>query len=425
MKTRTKDFVAMGVMLAIIVALLLLGTDAQGQDNPSYSNVTAQHRDAYLRPDAGAGVRHRPDGPAKQKNIEASQDGRRFPLSDTDITYGVLALPTQSWDKTSQSWDFRGLKFIIEQAINAGKRLYLRPWSAVQGTAFKAIPEHFQTITRQSPAGMRTAININDAQTWTRLLEYYLQFNKQIVQPYKEHIIGVDATWGGSIDGGQTSYAGHLGGGNLTSVFGFRQEKLLEELDFQRDLWGPGMICHISPNTSDEWVTAYFAREECKARRQDSRPFRETRSTNQKADKYGWDVTLDIYEITGGHLGQWTEKSGHWYPQLEQFYGPDYPGNVERAFIDVRDRKGFIWPMSSFPDRATEPQYWSHYLDGPNGALLYVPGQIERFYDSWHDGVVIPPDPPPTPIDSTLYLMILENSARIDTLYQWTGTAPK
>jgi hypothetical protein len=415
-------------MIVMAAAIIWVST-TQAQHNPSYSNVTAQHVDAYLRPDALAGVRNRPDGPAKQKNIDAGQNGTRYPLTDTDITYGVLALPTQSWNKQTQAWDFRGLKHIIERAIAAGKRVYLRPFTAVQGT-YLAIPEHFKTISATHNGCNRTAVNINDGETWTRLLQYYVAFHDQIIKPYKEHLIGIDATWAGSIDGGQPSYAGHLCGGNLTSVFGFRREKLLEELDFQRDLWGAGMICHLSPNTSDEWVTAYFAAEDCKARRQDSRPYRETRSTNAKAEKYSWSVLLDIYEITGGNLAQWTKQGSRHYDEMTRFYGSDFPGNVERAFIDVRDREGFVWPMSSFPSKAAEPQYWTHYLEGPQGALAYVPGQIEAFYDSWHDGYVPPPDtlPPPIdppPADSTLLKLIEKNAADIEALYDWHHTAPK
>lgn len=396
------------------------------QDNPSYSAVTSQHPDAYLRVDLLQGVRNRPDGPAKNKVIDACKNGTRYPLDDPDIGFGILAAPTQSWNKETQSWDFRGLKHAIETAIAAGKRIYLRPFTAVAGT-YTCIPEHFKTITRQSPAGSRTAIDVNESDTWQRLLHYYFEFYRQIVEPYHEHLIGIDATWAGSIDGGQPSYTGHLGGGNLTTVFGFSQDRLKNELQYQWDLWGGGMICHISPNTSDEWITAWFAGLGCKARRQDSRPFRETLSTWEKAEKFSWEVVLDIYEITGGHLGQWTKQSGHWYPELVRFYGSDYPENVIRAFEDVRERKGFIWPMSSYPSKSQETEYWTHYLEGPDGALAYVPGQVEAFYDSWHDGEPPPgpdpdpdpepePEPEPSPIDSTLYEMISELEGRVVVL---------
>ena len=372
------------------VLCLLLAAPAVAQHNPSYSGMgNALQQDAYLRPDLLAGIRFQPDSPAKRKAQDAVINGTRYPLNDPDIKWGVWATPIQQWNKAEQRWDFRGLKHIIDSAIAGGKRyIYLRPVHFAAAFHIHSIPEHFKSVTAVHNGHTFTTVDIMDDPTFARLKGYYTAFNEQIVRPYHKWIIGIDATWAGSIDGGQTAYVAHLPGGDLTSVFGFSKAKLLEEIQFQYDLWGGGMICHISPNTIDHWVTEFYSNLGCNARRHDSRPFRETRFTNQKADLFGWEVLLDIYEITGGHLGAWTKQSGRWYggEGLERFYGTDYPGNVERAFTDVKREKGFIWPMASFPSKQQEPQYWTHYLEGPDGALNYVPGQIRAFYDSWHDG---------------------------------------
>jgi hypothetical protein len=425
MKKQSYDRIVFLVLFGIVLAAAILyAATAFGQHNPSYSMVTAQHPDAYLRPDGLAGVRGNPPAAVKLKNQQASQ-GQRFPLNDPDIRYGQLALPIQSWNVSAQTWDFRGLKHIIEDAISKGKRIYLRPITFIQGTA-KFVPEHFKTITRTHNNCTRTAVDVNDSPTWNRVLEYYDEFYAQIVVPYHEHLIGIDATWAGSIDGGQPSYAGHLCGGTLTSVFGFSQARLAEELQYQYDLWGEGMIGHLSPNTSDEWATKWFADRNMQARRQDSRPFRESRSTNEKADKFGWTATLDIYEITAGRLAEWTKTGGDWYaqspaggPGFVAFWGSDYPANVCRAFEYVKEKKGFIWPMSSYPSRAQEPEYYACYLDGADGANAYVPDQIEAFYDSWHGGSPPPPDtlPPPDP-DLLTYTIQIDNGgiAKIETI---------
>ncbi len=422
MKTIDKlSLYAVALALIWMAYVVFVPSDASGQSNPSYSSMGNPAQEyGYLRPDLLAGIRFAerngipPHVVAKRR--DAVINGTRYPLNDPDIKWGTWAVPTQQWNKATQEWDFRGLTNILDKAKEGGKRyVILRPLSTAAANHIQSIPEHWKTITRTAPNNKRyIAVDVMHEPTYARVKAFYVAFNEKIVKRYRAFILGIDATWAGSVDGGQPSYAGHLGGGNLTTVFGFTQERLLDELDFQMGMWGKLMICHISPNTSDEWVTEFFADksiadEGCRARRQDSRPFRETTDTWLKAQKFGWDGwDLDIYEITGGHLGAWTKQNGGWYERMTIRYGTSYPSNVEKAFTDVRDREGWVWPMAGFPPKSQEPQYYTHYLEGSNGANAYVPAQIQAFYEYGHEGDSGPIDPPPIEDDTLHYTLRID-----------------
>ncbi len=311
-------------------------------------------------------------------------NGTRYPLGDPDVRFGTWACPTQQWNKETQKWDFRGFKYIVEVAKEAGRPVWLRPLSTAAAAHANSFPEHWRSIDRFHNGKTYRATDVNDLETWQRVQQYYYEFNEQIVKPYKYMILGIDSCWAASVDGGQPSYVGHIGPRNLTTLFGVSKDRLLEELEVQYGLWGGGMIGHMSPNTSDEFATEWFANKKLRARRQDSRPFRETVDTWKKALLFNWEVDVDIYEITGGYLGAWTEQNGGWYDRMSERYGDDYPENVKRVFDDVRIREGFIWPMAQFPSREEEPEFYSNYLDGADGAFAYVPDQIEAYYKSWH-----------------------------------------
>ncbi len=402
--------------------------------NPAYSNISDPFPAAYLRADLLQGIRFQDkNDPKVIKRRDAVVNGTRYDQNDPDIGWGIRLSPAQTWNKVTQRWDF-DWQWIpaMEEAVRRGKSIYLRPFSAV-GAHFVCIPSNLKRVTGTSRTGTWTAVDMMHEPTHFSVLDFYAEFYKNVFLPYKDNIIAIDACLAGSVDGGQPSLRGHTLD-TIMDVFGFTRERILQELQYQFDLFGLATIGHLSPNgssvpidspASDHWLNQWFADVGCMARRQDSRPFRETNATENMARKANWDVDLDIFEITGGNLSAWTKnKDGYWDNELRKFYGTSWPKNVEDAFSIVKRRGGFIWPMHSYPSKSAEPQYYTHYLEGNDGAMVYLPAKIDTFVSRWRSNVLPPPtnggdggDGPPPVVGVAYALKALKGCkiVRIDT----------